>query len=390
MKCYFNSWIPDCSSKSYDTNMILMDYHLLVEIWATPANSPASPPTVPAPPVKADKNRLKIPDKLNKKPDSENSIPLSEHSTSDVLREYFAPGKNREKKVRPGLATSSGIGDSSEAFASLVSSTEDHSETTESHGTRESLLIGKLSGDSVLEAKTHGKCCTCWLRTRGLILAVLSSFQLSLTAYCAFNLHKRRYYSMPVMSLTRFSGIFFFSSIIIPWFIHHHTQIISTVYPLNTCDRRLSVLRMFLRAFIGSISIVFQFYSLKHISPADSSVILHCNPVFVAFGARLFLKEKVTICASITAILAIIGVVLISKPPFLAGEDEFDSQQLIGIGFAIAGMFTLTASVLLMRSLRELHFSMLNSVFGFTGMVTALILGTLLWWDLLYDNGPHV
>ncbi|CAG7730506.1 unnamed protein product [Allacma fusca] len=355
MKCYFNSWIPDCSSKSYDTNMILMDYHLLVEIWATPANSPASPPTVPAPPVKADKNRLKIPDKLNKKPDSENSIPLSEHSTSDVLREYFAPGKNREKKVRPGLATSSGIGDSSEAFASLVSSTEDHSETTESHGTRESLLIGKLSGDSVLEAKTHGKCCTCWLRTRGLILAW--DFLL------LFN-----YYSM--VHSSSYSNHF------------------DRVSPQHL--RSKTVCFKDLRAFIGSISIVFQFYSLKHISPADSSVILHCNPVFVAFGARLFLKEKVTICASITAILAIIGVVLISKPPFLAGEDEFDSQQLIGIGFAIAGMFTLTASVLLMRSLRELHFSMLNSVFGFTGMVTALILGTLLWWDLLYDNGPHV
>jgi drug/metabolite transporter (DMT)-like permease len=143
---------------------------------------------------------------------------------------------------------------------------------------------------------------------------------------------------------------------------------------MNTRERKCAVFRIFLRAFIGSAATVFQFYSLKYISPADSSVILYCNPVFVAFGARIFLKEKVSICQAITALLAIAGVVIISKPPFLTGGG-FRTEQLYGIIFAICAMFTVTAAVLLVRSLRGVHFSLLNSVFGITGMITGTILG---------------
>lgn len=47
---------------------------------------------------------------------------------------------------------------------------------------------------------------------------------------------------------------------------------------------------LILRAFLGTTSLMSQFYALRHMPLADASVIIFSVPVFVAIFARIFLK----------------------------------------------------------------------------------------------------
>ena len=47
---------------------------------------------------------------------------------------------------------------------------------------------------------------------------------------------------------------------------------------------------LLLRAFLGTTSLMSQFYALRHMPLADASVIIFSVPVFVAIFARIFLK----------------------------------------------------------------------------------------------------
>jgi hypothetical protein len=53
-------------------------------------------------------------------------------------------------------------------------------------------------------------------------------------------------------------------------------------------------LLLILRAFLGTTSLMSQFYALRHMPLADASVIIFSVPVFVAIFARIFLKVRPT------------------------------------------------------------------------------------------------
>jgi drug/metabolite transporter (DMT)-like permease len=52
---------------------------------------------------------------------------------------------------------------------------------------------------------------------------------------------------------------------------------------------------LLLRAFLGTTSLMSQFYALRHMPLADASVIIFSVPVFVAIFARIFLKVSIAI-----------------------------------------------------------------------------------------------
>lgn len=51
---------------------------------------------------------------------------------------------------------------------------------------------------------------------------------------------------------------------------------------------------LLLRAFLGTTSLMSQFYALRHMPLADASVIIFSVPVFVAIFARIFLKVPIS------------------------------------------------------------------------------------------------
>jgi len=62
---------------------------------------------------------------------------------------------------------------------------------------------------------------------------------------------------------------------------------------------------------------------------ADALVITACVPVFVAIVAHWLLGEKSGIFPIVAALLTILGVGIIARPPMLMGTEEFNSETLV-------------------------------------------------------------
>lgn len=131
-------------------------------------------------------------------------------------------------------------------------------------------------------------------------------------------------------------------------------------------------LMLIVRSFVGATGLMLSFYAFRHMPLADSSVIVFSVPVFVAIFARIFLKEPCGLFNVVTIILTLIGVVLITRPPFIFGTNIPSSaleEQTLGTDlWAPVAAFSATlfgANVyVLLRALKGLHFSVIMTNFG--------------------------
>lgn len=86
-------------------------------------------------------------------------------------------------------------------------------------------------------------------------------------------------------------------------------------------------------AFLSSIAMkmILIFYSLSFMSLADSTVVLFCGPVFVVVFAHFCLQEKCGIVTIPIALWTMLGVLIITRPPMITGESNFDRDTLVRI-----------------------------------------------------------
>jgi len=71
------------------------------------------------------------------------------------------------------------------------------------------------------------------------------------------------------------------------------------------------------------------YYAVKLIPLADVKAIMSCRTVFVIFVAHMFLGEPCGIFPVFVAMLSVIGVGIISRPPMLTGAESFDTDKLV-------------------------------------------------------------
>ncbi|MDS1030922.1 DMT family transporter [Bacillota bacterium LX-D] len=88
--------------------------------------------------------------------------------------------------------------------------------------------------------------------------------------------------------------------------------------------------------------------SLKYITVSSSVVLVALQPVFVAVGSYLFLKEKIPIKALLAGLIALSGTFLIG-----AGDLQIGSKALWGDFLAISGAVFAAAYWIVGRSLRQ-------------------------------------
>ncbi|KXJ75801.1 solute carrier family 35 member G1 [Aedes albopictus] len=147
-----------------------------------------------------------------------------------------------------------------------------------------------------------------------------------------------------------------------------------------------------LRCFVGTTGLMLSFYAFRHMPLADASVIIFSTPVFVAIFARLFLREQCGMFNVITILLTLVGVVLITRPPFFFHEDSTSlvDEQVIEANYDVWGPVAALSSTLfganayvLLRALKGLHFSVIMTNFGAFALIYTLIvcyyLGALCW-----------
>lgn len=62
----------------------------------------------------------------------------------------------------------------------------------------------------------------------------------------------------------------------------------------------------------------------------DVTVISFTTPVFVSILAYIVLGEKIGITTIVVALITLLGIGVIARPPFLSGSQGFDPQNLVG------------------------------------------------------------
>ncbi|CAL8091693.1 unnamed protein product [Orchesella dallaii] len=129
-----------------------------------------------------------------------------------------------------------------------------------------------------------------------------------------------------------------------------------------------------MRACFGAGGVVLKCYSLQYMEVADSTIIAFSSPVFVAIAAWIFLRERVGIVTFLTAIVVLVGVGVIARPPILTGEKSFDTNQLIGTAMAISCMLLGVFTVIILRYICHVHYAFINFVYGVVGTVGSLLL----------------
>ncbi|CAL8099512.1 unnamed protein product [Orchesella dallaii] len=202
-------------------------------------------------------------------------------------------------------------------------------------------------------------------RYLGIFLAVAAAFQFSLSAY-VIKILKYQPFNLGVW---RFSVM---AMIPIPFLIHavvwKKEKILKEVWPVNNTTVFLLV-----QAFVGSNSIIFVFFGLKYLNIADSIVIGTSAPIFVTFVAFLFLGERCGLIPVFTAILALIGVAIISKPPALTGAEDLSENSFIGVLSSFSSMILLTIHYVAIRYIRTLHHALVNLFFALWGLIECLV-----------------
>ncbi|CAI6368773.1 unnamed protein product [Macrosiphum euphorbiae] len=122
-------------------------------------------------------------------------------------------------------------------------------------------------------------------------------------------------------------------------------------------------LMLLLRAFAGATTVSLIFYAIRHMPLADASVIVFSVPVMVAIFARIFLKEPCGLFHYFTLFLTMIGVLLITRPPFLFGQSTKQYNFLAPLAALLSTFFGAIVYILL-RTLKDLHFSVIMVTFA--------------------------
>ncbi|XP_065354653.1 solute carrier family 35 member G1 [Calliphora vicina] len=165
--------------------------------------------------------------------------------------------------------------------------------------------------------------------------------------------------------------------------------VVYTKQPVFPEGKRVILL---LRCFMGTTGLMLSFYAFRHMPLADASVIIFSTPVFVAIFARVFLKEHCSLFNVVTIVLTLVGVVLITRPPFIFGDaaPSLEAERYEGKNYDIWGPVAAISSTLfganvyiLLRALKGLHFSVIMTNFGAFALIYTLVvcgsIGAICW-----------
>jgi len=93
---------------------------------------------------------------------------------------------------------------------------------------------------------------------------------------------------------------------------------------------------LFFRGLMGFLALLAFFYNIAYISLADAMTFSKTSPIFTAFFAYLFLKEKMSVYGWAALFIGFIGIVLITQPEGLLLEKTDVLGIFSGVGAALA------------------------------------------------------
>ena len=80
-----------------------------------------------------------------------------------------------------------------------------------------------------------------------------------------------------------------------------------------------------LRSLFGYGGIAFAFLSVEKLPIGDATVLVMLSPLFASLCSWLVLSEPFRLGEMVAAAIALAGVVLVARPPFICGQDGSDA-----------------------------------------------------------------
>ncbi len=93
---------------------------------------------------------------------------------------------------------------------------------------------------------------------------------------------------------------------------------------------------LFFRGLMGFLALLAFFYNIAHIPLGDAMTYSKTSPIFTAFFAWLFLREKMGVSGWVALFLGFVGIVLIAKPTGLTLDKTAWLGIFSGVGAALA------------------------------------------------------
>ena len=127
---------------------------------------------------------------------------------------------------------------------------------------------------------------------------------------------------------------------------------------------------------MGASNLIIHFYGLKHMPMADANMISAASPVWVVIFARIFLKEPLLIFDIVNIFVTLLGILFIIRPPFIFGYDPsfiLDNEYYIASLIVFLGSFLQSNVYILLRMLKNVHFSVTLLVFGTIGALESSV-----------------
>ena len=128
---------------------------------------------------------------------------------------------------------------------------------------------------------------------------------------------------------------------------------------------------LLLRAILGTIGIIANFYAVDHLLLSDASIIQKLAPFFVIIFSFLLLKEKVSKQQILSIIIAFIGMLFVVKPSF--ANSELFASLIAMIGAMSAGMAYTLVRMMSQRGVKGPQIVFYFSLFSCLSVVPYLI-----------------
>lgn len=127
------------------------------------------------------------------------------------------------------------------------------------------------------------------------------------------------------------------------------------------------------RGLCGFFGLFGMYYSLQYLSLADATVLSFLAPLSAAIGGYIVLKEPYSKREAFAAIVSLLGVILIARPPFLFGDTNSVNSDSSDAASSLATAIDRIRAVWQVATLFEcfLYLNLLHSV-----AVFGIVLGT--------------
>lgn len=110
---------------------------------------------------------------------------------------------------------------------------------------------------------------------------------------------------------------------------------------------------LFLRGFLGFGALMCTFESIARIPLSDAVVLHMTQPLWTALLARLFLGETLRRKIVLATLIALTGVVLVVRPPFLFGALVAHPIDPVGAALALSAALLSASAYVTVRALRK-------------------------------------